>query len=157
MIALGGWPERPSACSKNASADAVSRCSRSSTSTTWPYSSTARYRYHLCLPRKKNISSVCQWRPSGRRVLASFSCQLRPERLDPTQHSPVRHVDASLGQQLHHASARERVAQVPTHGHQDHVGGPPIAREGGGGPKREVPAAAGAVEALATMAVMAVT
>jgi len=30
MIALGVWPERPSACSNNASADAVSRCSSSS-------------------------------------------------------------------------------------------------------------------------------
>ena len=49
------------------------------------------------------------------------------------------------------------MAQGPTHGHQDHVGWPAVAGERGGGPNREVSAAAYAGEALATMAVMAIT
>jgi hypothetical protein len=84
-------------------------------------------------------------------MFASLSRQLRPECLDPAQHGPVGHVDAPLSQQLHHAGTRERVAQVPTHGHQDHVCGPAIAREGGGGPNCEVPATVCAGETLATV------
>src|SRR5207245_7132028 len=67
-------------------------------------------------------------------MLARLSSQLRPECLDPAQHGAVRHVDAALGQQLHHAGGRQWVTQGPTHGHQNHVGWPAVAREGGGGP-----------------------
>src|SRR6266511_3741564 len=97
MITLGPRAERPNACSKNASADAVSRCSRSSTSTTWPCSSTARYKYHLSLAAEEEHLvgvPVVTERPT---VFASFSRQLRPECLDPAQYGPVRHVDAPLG------------------------------------------------------------
>jgi hypothetical protein len=49
------------------------------------------------------------------------------------------------------------MAKVPADGHQDHVGRPAVAREGRRGPNREVAAAAYAREALATLAVMAIT
>ena len=49
------------------------------------------------------------------------------------------------------------LAQVPAYGHQDHVSWPAVAREGRGGPKREVASTVCASKALATVAVMAVT
>jgi len=90
-------------------------------------------------------------------MLASFGGQLRPECLDPAQHAAVGHIDAALGQQLHHARGGEWVAQVPAYGHQDHVGWPAVAREGRGGAKREVASTVCAGKTLATVAVMAVT
>src|SRR6266545_3838949 len=156
MITLGVWLERPSACSKYASAYAVSRCSRSSTSTTWPCSSTAGTGT-TCPCRERRTS---RRRTSSDRVVDGV-CELQPpavaQMLEPSAARSGGHVDTTLGQQLHHAGARERVPQVPPHGHQDHVCWPAVAREGGGGPNREVSAAAGAGEALTPLAVMAVT
>src|SRR5216683_7580204 len=57
-------------------------------------------------------------------VLASFSRQLRSERLNPALYGAVGDVDALLSRQLHHARGGEWVAQVPAYGHQDHVGWP---------------------------------
>ncbi len=62
-------------------------------------------------------------------VFASFSRQLRPKCLNPAQHGPVGHVDASLGEQLHDARSGEWVAQIPAYGHQDHVCWPAVARK----------------------------
>src|SRR5947209_10432970 len=63
-------------------------------------------------------------------VLSRFGRQLRPERLDPTQHGAVGPIDATLSQQLHHARGGQRMAQVPAHGPQEHVGWPAVTREG---------------------------
>jgi hypothetical protein len=109
------------------------------------------------LPRKKNISSVYQCAPERPTMLTRFLCQLRPERLNPAQHGAVGHIDAALGQQLHHARGGQWVSQIPAHGHQDHIGWPAVAREGRAGPKREVSSTVCAGEALAVMAVMAIT
>ena len=95
--------------------------------------------------------------PESSTVLASFGSQLRPEGLDPAQYGPVRHVDAALSEQFHDTRGRQWVAQVPAHRHQDDIGWPAIAREDRGRSNREVPPTASAGEALATMAVMAVT
>jgi hypothetical protein len=39
--------------------------------------------------------------------------QVRPEHLNPVEDGPVRDVDATLGQQLDHLPAGERVGQIP--------------------------------------------
>jgi hypothetical protein len=59
--------------------------------------------YHLSLLRTKHISSVYQERPT---MLTRFGYQLWPERWAPTQHGAGGHVDAALGQGLHHAAGR---------------------------------------------------
>ena len=86
-----------------------------------------------------------------------FGGQLRVRRLGPNATRAVGHVDAALGQQLHDSRDGQRVAQVPAHRHQDHVGRPAVARECRGGVDREVSTATRAVEPLAPVAVVAVT
>src|SRR6266702_3857834 len=157
MIALGTWPERPSACSKNASADAVSRWSPQQHVHDLTVLVHSAVQVPLVRAAKKEHLVGVPVATERATVLASFSRQLRPECLNPAQHGAVGHVDAPFGQQLHYARAGQWVAQVPAHGHQDHVGWPTVAREGRGGPQREVASAVCAAEAPATIAVMAVT
>ena len=112
----------------------------------------------VLIDRATGTTCPCRERGTSRRYTSDAravdgACELQPRVAART----LGHVNATLGQQLHHARGRERVPQVPAHGHQDHVCGPAIAREGGSGPNREVSATASAGEALATMAVMAVT
>ena len=99
MIALGAWPERPSACSKNASADAVSQqhvghlAVLIDGTVEVPLVLAAKEEHLVGVPPTAERSAV----------LASFSRQLRPECLGSAQHGAVGRVDAALGQQLHDA------------------------------------------------------
>ena|SRR5438876_11860256 len=89
MIALGAWPERPSACSKNASADAVSQqhvdhlAVLIDGTVEVPLVLAAKEEHLVGVPPTAERSAV----------LASFSRQLRPECL--AQRSMVR-LDASM-------------------------------------------------------------
>jgi hypothetical protein len=49
------------------------------------------------------------------------------------------------------------MAQVPAHSHQDDIGWPSVTREGRRGPNGEVSFTVSTGEALATLAVMAIT
>jgi hypothetical protein len=63
-------------------------------------------------------------------VASHLGRQLWSERLDPVEDGPMRDIDAALGQQLKHLTARQGVGQVPPYGRQDHVLGPAVAAEG---------------------------
>jgi hypothetical protein len=65
-------------------------------------------------------------------------------------------VDPALGQELGDLPGRERVAEVPAHAGQDHLGRPTVAGEGGTRELGEVSAAGATGVALATAAIVAV-
>ena len=55
--------------------------------------------------------------------------QQRSEPLHPPKHCHVVDRDAALRQQLFHVSIGQAVAQVPSHGHEDHVEGDAMVKQ----------------------------
>jgi hypothetical protein len=86
--------------------------------------------------------------PDATAVLADLRGELGAEGLRPGEHRARGHIDAPLGQQPGHLSSGDRQAEVPPHGHQDHVGGPAIAGESSGRGLGKVAAARATGEAL---------
>jgi hypothetical protein len=77
------------------------------------------------------------------------------EGLHPTEHGPLRDVNAPPGEEHQHAGGGERVAQVPPDRHEDHVRQPVVARECGGRGRHKRVATGAAPVPLTTGAVMA--
>lgn len=113
MTCAGITWARSMAWRKNASALAVSRWSRSNTSTTTPPPSIARY--VPLLARAKHEDLVHEPVSTDATMASDLSGEQGPKHLGAHQDGAVRDIDAPLGQQLADLPARQWVRKVPAH------------------------------------------
>ena len=94
-------------------ADAASRWSLRSTSTTWPCSSMARKTYRQRPPILRSVSSTRQRAPARVRCARAASTKRGRERLDPVVDRARVDGDAPLGQPLGDLHVAQAIAEVP--------------------------------------------
>jgi hypothetical protein len=82
------------------------------------------------LTRTEQEHLVDEPAPADAPMSSNLCGQQGSEHLGPGQDRAVRDVDAAFGQEFHHLPARQRIGQIPAHGHDDDVPGPAIAVEG---------------------------
>jgi hypothetical protein len=94
-----------------------------------------------------------QWVLSSRPWLGAIRC----EGLYPVEHCARGDIDVALRQHLHNMGDRQGITGIPTHGGEDPVSRPAVARESGRGGRRKVTAAWATAVPLTTLLIIPIT
>src|SRR5258705_11257855 len=87
---------------------------------TCPYWSTARYTYRQTPLTLTYVSSTCHLSPGEWRQNRAASANSGVNRNPPADRDVI-DLHATLDQQLLNIAVRQAIAQVPAHGHHDHL------------------------------------